>query len=90
MRVDESWHDHFISGVDDFGRQIDFAARSDVRDDAVADDHNAVADHTQLAHFIADTRSSGTCDRHQFGNINDSERAHSDIGTRIPCSRATC
>ena len=91
VRVDEPRHHHSMTGVDDLGGlRFHVAARTDSLDDAAFDQHGAILDDSEVAHFGNNTRTRWAGESHQLRAADDGQAHRSgSIGILIPRSRAT-
>src|ERR1043166_5547298 len=78
VRIDESRHRDAPPKIDKFRIfrfLLDFIARTDDVDLAVADQNSAVANDSELRQFLADARTFRTCESNQLRRVKKSERA---------------
>src|SRR5262245_2930164 len=79
VRVNETGYDDSPGGVNDFtigvNHFFDLASRAGLNDASVANEHCAVVDDPQFAHFSARTRAPWPGQRHKLRSPDDGKRS---------------
>src|SRR5579871_2662203 len=92
VRVDEAGHHDAISGVDNCHIAPNPGTRTHPFDSPVRNQHRAIGNDCEIAHFGSGARACRTSQRYQLRAIDNGGAAHcaeSSIGIRMPFSRAT-
>ena len=82
MRIDKSRQHNATAGINDLRAArflFDFITQADTVDFAITNEHSAIANNCQLAHFSANARPFRTSEGDQLRNVKNSQCLHDSL-----------